>query len=166
MIEDKKFLSNSLKSQIDTYTQQTLFRLYPYDVDPEHPSPFFVADKLHLIDEHETEWIDVLDAFWTKHFQREVDIDKIDTFRLHTSYPNGQVHTLPQKTAKGFCYNFIMCLNDPLDKTSATVILDEGKVQHVCYPEQWKAILFKNNAHFHYYPKVGHRTMMMATIYE
>ena len=167
MIEDKKFLSDSLKSQITTYTEQTLFRLYPYDVDPEHPSPFLVADKLHLIDEHETEWIDVLDAFWQKHFGKEVDIDKIETFRINNTFPNGEVKCLPHRDHSGEYYNFLMCLNEPLDNTSATVVIgDDGKIKHVCYPEQWKALLFKNRTHFHYYPKVGHRTMMVATIYE
>ena len=167
IIEDKNFLSDGLKEQISTYTDQTLFRLLPWNVDPVHLSPFFVADKMHLIDEHETEWIDVLDAFWQKHFGKEVDIDKIETFRINNTFPNGEVKCLPHRDHSGEYYNFLMCLNDPLDKTSATVgIGDKGKVQHVCYPEQWKALLFKNNPHFHYYPKVGHRTMMVATIYE
>ena len=167
IIEDKNFLSDGLKEQISTYTDQTLFRLLPWNVDPVHLSPFFVADKMHLIDEHETEWIDVLDAFWQKHFQREVDLDKIETFRINNTFPNGEVKCLPQRDHSGEYYNFLLCLNEPLDKTSATVVVgDDGKIQHVCYPEQWKALLFKNRTHFHYYPKVGHRTMMVATIYE
>ena len=167
IIEDKNFISQGLKDQIQMYLDQTYYRLLPWNVDPAHASPFFVADKMALIDEHETEWIDILDAFWNKHFNQDVDPDKIETLRINNTFPNGQVKCLPHRDHSGDYYNFLLCLNEPLDDTSATVVIGEkGNIQRVCYPEQWKALVFKNRTHFHYYPKVGHRTMMVATIYE
>ena len=57
----------------------------------------------------------------------------------------------------------IIYLNDCLDKESKTIILDKDKIAKSIIPEKYKGIVFGNNYHYHYYPKVGFRVVLVCT---
>jgi hypothetical protein len=58
---------------------------------------------------------------------------------------------------------FLMYLNNPIDKEATTVILKDKKIYKNTCPEQYKAVIFDNLEHYFYYPKEGSRIVLVIT---
>ena len=56
----------------------------------------------------------------------------------------------------------IVYLNDVYDKNSKTVIID-GDSEIKITPKLFKAVMFDNKPHYHYFPKQGHRVVGVFT---
>ena len=67
-------------------------------------------------------------------------------------------HEFPHK-------QLLIYLNDPLDKKTKTVILDDDEktILKEVYPEKYKGICFENKPHYHHYPKIGERIVAVYT---
>tara|TARA_E500000305_G_scaffold98113_1_gene89505 strand:+ start:349 stop:897 length:549 start_codon:yes stop_codon:yes gene_type:complete len=61
--------------------------------------------------------------------------------------------------------NLLIYLNDPEDKESATVLVDEG-VEHRISPEKFKGICFESTPHYATFPKYGSRVVAAISFLE
>lgn len=95
----------------------------------------------------------------------DVQTKNILRIAINLTYNNGmekckihEDHDYPHK-------QLLLCLNDPLDKNSKTIILDDDKetILKEVIPKKYTGIIFDNKPHYHFYPKQGHRIMFVAT---
>tara|TARA_R100001244_G_scaffold118916_1_gene88618 strand:+ start:1738 stop:2280 length:543 start_codon:yes stop_codon:yes gene_type:complete len=101
-----------------------------------------------------------------KSFLKSVGIYDIKILRLaiNFTYNNGrdkcEVHTdHPYKHNQ-----LIIYLNEPLDKESKTVVLDnDHKIIKEIYPEKYKGVFVEGLPHYLHYPKKGTRIILVAT---
>ena len=66
-------------------------------------------------------------------------------------------HNYPHK-------QLIIYLNDQIDKTSNTILLDENKkILHKITPKQYKGVCFDSCPHYFYFPKKDIRVALVYT---
>jgi len=108
------------------------------------------------------EVLDILNSFFKK---IKIKPKKYLRIAINYSYNNGYkksgVHLdHPEIEHK----QVIIYLNDCLDKSAGTVILDKNKkVIKKVFIKKYKAILFGNDLHYQYFPKKGHRLILVCT---
>jgi hypothetical protein len=105
---------------------------------------------------------DILKTFCEKN---NIKFEKVLRISVNFTFNNGiekcpihKDHNFPHK-------QLLLYINDPLDKNSKTIILDDDEktVLKEIIPEKYKAVCFDNKPHFHYFPKVGERIVVVFT---
>jgi len=166
-IKDDNFLSDLSKR----YIHQSFLNVgFPYYyggeliIDSEEHIPFLA----HVIKKRDDDLINsdcyqdcvnMIVEFTEKH---KIKYKEILRMAVNFTYPNGfekcpihQDHPFPHK-------QLLIYLNDPQDKNARTVILGNNKKYEI-QPQQYRAICFENKPHFHYFPKVGERIVLVTT---
>jgi hypothetical protein len=173
-IEDKNFLE---KEQISFLENEILTDRFPWY---HHPG-CVVGDNLsnlqHIVKirpeikkEEDPEYNSIFgekfyNIFLTFCKKNNVSFKKIFRIALNYTYNPGQsIGSIHQD------HNFnhkqlIVYLNDPLDKKSKTVILDDNEkiILKKITPEKYKGICFENKPHYLIYPKIGYRIIIVYT---
>ena len=116
-------------------------------------------DKQHI---YHSYFVDILFDFCLKH---DVKFDEILRISINVTYYNGVSDKSPIHLDHEFEHNqLLVYLNDPLDKKSKTVILDDNNnVYREIYPEKYKGIMFPKMPHYVVYPKLGERYILVFT---
>jgi hypothetical protein len=170
--QHKNFLSKNDKKFIENIILDKMFPFYHYPHSCINDNKSFL---IHIIlrrpedrkqgENYNSDFapaiLNILNSFFKKAKIKPKELLRI---AVNYTYPNGQekcdLHTdhndIPYKQV-------IIYLNDCLDKESKTVILDKNKVVKSISPEKYKGIAFGNNPHYHYYPKVGFRIVLICT---
>ena len=107
-------------------------------------------------------FVDILSDFCSKH---DIKFDEILRIAINISYYNGVTDKSPVHTDHEFDHNqLLVYLNDPLDKESKTVLLDNNNdVYKEFYPEKYKGVMFSKMPHYVIYPRVGERYILVFT---
>ncbi len=173
-IEDKNFLE---KDQINFLENEILTDCFPW----YHHSDCVVGDNLsnlqHIVKirpevkkENDPEYNSVYgekfyNMFLTFCKKNNISFKKIFRIALNYTYNNGAEfcsthldHHFPHK-------QLLIYLNDPLDKKTKTVILDDDEktILKEVMPEKYKGICFENKPHYMFYPKIGYRIVIIYT---
>jgi hypothetical protein len=105
---------------------------------------------------------DILITFCTKN---KINFKEILRIAVNITYNNG-VEKCPVHKDHDYPHNqLLLYLNEPLDKLSRTVILDDNEqtILKEITPERFKGVCFENKPHYHHYPKIGERIVAVYT---
>jgi hypothetical protein len=176
-IEDKCLLDEKEKEYIDELITNNCFPYFYQStaVNDDH-YPFLChtlkfADKATHHSSETGKFIGLLDKFCKKH---EIDYDTVYRVAINLTFNNGQDQCFPHIDHAGYHKQLLIYLNDPADKESHTVILDEntplgipddGKQKQLkrVVPEKYKGVCFENLPHYQVYPKFGERIVSVFT---
>lgn len=166
--EDSNFLNSNQKKFIENVIQGEHFPFYLNKgsvIGDGNASLFHIVKKRP---EDGGEWnnnvkeyfIDILNTFCTKNNIKYKQIIRCAvnlTFKnKDKKCPTHKDHTFNHK-------QLILYLNNPLDKKSTTILLKNNKIYKEIKPEKFKGICFDNIEHYHYFPKKGHRLVLVYT---
>jgi hypothetical protein len=173
-IEDKNFLK---KEQINFLENEILTDRFPW----YHHSDCVIGDNfsnLQHVVKIRPEWKKEGDPeynsiFGEKFFNifltfcKKNNVSFKEIFRIALNYtynpgqPIGKIHQDHNFNHK----QLIVYLNDPLDKKSETIILDDNEkiILKKIIPEKYKGICFENKPHYLIYPKIGYRIVIVYT---
>jgi len=105
---------------------------------------------------------DILISFCKKN---KIMFNEILRIAVNITYNNG-AETCPIHNDHDYPHKqLLLYLNNPLDKQSKTVVLDDDKktILKEIIPERFKGICFDNKPHYHHYPKMGERIVAVYT---
>lgn len=171
-IKNKNFLTKQNKSFIENVilSENFPFHLNKYSVNKNFNDNVFTHVILHRPEDRNNNdfnspyYKECLDIF--KNFIHSINITNGKLLRMcvNLTFNNGYNqchshidHNFDHKVA-------LIYLNDPLDKESKTVILDDNeKIINESYPEKYTGICFGNNKHYQLYPKQGIRVVLVVT---
>lgn len=166
-IKDDDFLSDLSKKYIKQSFLNIGFPYYFGDeiiVNSKDKYPFLAhvikrRDDFVINSDCYQDCVNMVAEFTAKH---KIKYKEILRMCVNFTYNNGfeqtpvhQDHNFPHK-------QLIIYLNDPIDKTAKTVILDK-KERYEIEPAQFRGICFENKPHFHYFPTKGERIVLVAT---
>ena len=174
-IEDKDFLDDEDKKYLDNLITSIDFPYYYQSIAvgtnhyPFLCHTFMCAHKTCSLkqltdkDKHHSsqteKFLKILDKFCKKH---EIDYDTVYRIAINLTFNNGYkqsgIHTDHVWEHK----QLIIYLNEPKDKESQTIIVDNNKEIKVV-PEKYKAICFGRVPHYHYTPRFGERIVAVFT---
>ena len=81
---------------------------------------------------------------------------------VNFTYHNGKRLESPVHVDHEFEHEqLIVYLNQPMDRQSFTVVLDENESKIA--PRKYRGVSFGKIEHYHYYPKVGDRYVLIFT---
>jgi len=173
-IEDKSFLTdeqkNFIENQILGFTNLAYF-FQPSGANNDNcpslshfaiRSPSERADKNEYYNsQHAIDLEKIVIHFCEKN---KIKLNKILRIAINLTYNNGcescsihKDHMFPHR-------QLLIYLND-CDKNSKTIIYNESKekVLKDISPEKYKGVCFEGLPHKHFYPKVGHRIVLICT---
>jgi hypothetical protein len=164
-IEDKFLFDEKEKEYIDELIINNYFPYYYQStaVDDDHYP--FLCHTLKFTDKDanhssQTEkFIEILDKFCKKH---EIYYDTVYRVAINLTFNNGYKHSKIHCDHKFEHKQLIIYLNEPKDKESQTIIVDNNKEIKVV-PEKYKAICFGRVPHYHYTPRFGERVVAVFT---
>jgi hypothetical protein len=173
-IEDKNFLE---KDQINFLENEILTNNFPWYHNSECVEGDNLSNLQHIVKirpevkkENTPEYNSVYGEKFFNIFLRfckknNISFKKIFRIALNYTYNNGAEfcpihldHHFPHK-------QLLIYLNDPLDKKTKTVILDDDEktILKEVMPEKYKGICFENKFHYMIYPKIGYRIIIVYT---
>jgi len=172
IITDNKFLSDKSKNFIENFI---LTNKCPFYVQHEAVGGDNTKNLTHTVlprEEYREKnyephiyydyFVDILSDFCSKH---DIKFYEILRIAINISYYNGVTDKSPVHTDHEFDHNqLLVYLNDPLDKESKTVLLDNNNdVYKEFYPEKYKGVMFSKMPHYVIYPRVGERYILVFT---
>jgi len=168
MIIDDKFLSNKSKEFIENYILTRHFPLYMQGesvVDDETPFLNHVVlarpemkDFIEKHEHHDT-FVKMLDEFCDKN---NISYSEVLRICVNFTFFNGVREISPVHVDHEFEHSqLIVYLNQPMDRQSFTVILNENKTKIA--PKKYRGVSFGKIDHYHHYPKVGGRYVLIFT---
>ena len=103
----------------------------------------------------------ILNTFCQKH---KIRCKKILRCSVNLTFNVGVEKSLVHRDHKDSHKQLLIYCNNPMDKESCTVILDKKRnpIEKI-KPIQYSAVSFGENHHYHYYPKKGHRVVLVYT---
>mgnify|MGYP003628840847 FL=1 len=168
MIIDDNFLSSDSKEFIESYILTRHFPLYMQGesvVDDETPFLNHVVlarpEMKDFTDKHEYHdtFVKILDEFCNNN---DISYNEVLRICVNFTFYNGIRDESPTHVDHDFEHNqLIVYLNEPLDSKSSTVILDENKTKIA--PKKYRGLSFGKIEHYHYYPKIGGRYVLVFT---
>tara|TARA_R100000664_G_C2754298_1_gene141894 strand:+ start:1526 stop:2053 length:528 start_codon:yes stop_codon:yes gene_type:complete len=170
-IEDKNFLNKNQKKFIEEITTKSDFPYYVISNSTENDSSEYLSHIIkNRIEDFPNEkcnsnyYPQITDILFSFLIKNKIKIKQLCRAAVNLTYNNGKEKCNPHHDHKYEHKQFILYLNDPIDKNSKTVILDKSnKVFKEVTPEQYKGICFDSHLHYHYYPKKGRRIILIAT---
>ena len=169
MITDNNFLTSDSKRFIEDYILTRHFPLYMQSESVKGDETPFLNHVIlarpelkDFTDKHEYHdlFVKVLDDFCNKN---NITYNEVLRICVNFTFYNGVRDKSPVHCDHEFEHSqLIIYLNDPLDKKSSTIILDEKEIE--VFPKKYKGIFFGKMQHYHYYPKVGGRYVMIFTV--
>ena len=173
IIEDKNFLSARSKKFIESTILSNNFPLYHsnYAVDANDA----IENLTHVILRRQEDrsvnepmhplyhsFVKILDEFCNKH---KISYREVLRICINFSYPSGSKKSAVHVDHEYKHDQLLIYLNDPKDKTSSTVLLDDKykKVREV-FPEKYKGIFFPKMPHYVNLPKKGGRFIAVFTL--
>ena len=171
-VEDDSFLTEENKSFINNVVLNNNF---PYYIEPHgvgKDNKYFLC---HVVLKRKEErqksetfnsnfymdFLYIIDSFFKKHKIKVKELLRIAVnYSFNNTHEKSMIHT-----DHDFKHNqLLICLNDPEDKNSNTVILNnKNKIFKSIAPKQYKGICFSGVPHYVYYPKFGNRIMLVCT---
>ena len=105
---------------------------------------------------------DILITFCTKN---KINFKEILRIAVNITFNNGAEKCPVHKDHEYPHNQLLLYLNEPLDKQSKTVILDDNEqtILKEITPERFKGVCFENKPHYHHYPKMGERIVAVYT---
>jgi hypothetical protein len=171
-IKDDSFLTEENKNFIDNIVLGDNFPYYICNHSIEGDNKYFLY---HVIlrrkeDRKENEmfnssfypeFLSIIDSFFKKH---KIKVKEVLRMTVNYSFNNTY-----RKVASHVDHDFehkqlLICLNDPADKNSKTVILNnKNKIFKSISPKQYQGICFDGAPHYNFLPKFGNRIMLVST---
>ena len=103
----------------------------------------------------------MLETFCQKH---NIPINEIFRIAVNLTYNTGNVDSLTHVDHRFDHKQLIIYLNDPTDKGSNTVIVDDNnKTVKEVSPKKYKGFCFDSSPHYLKYPKAGERIIAIFT---
>jgi len=104
----------------------------------------------------------LLDSFCSNN---DIQYNEVLRCAINYTYNNGAEHSPIHVDKEDEHKQLLIYLNDPQDKESHTVILDDDKRTELkrIVPEKFKGVCFDAKPHYAIYPKVGHRILVVFT---
>jgi hypothetical protein len=111
--------------------------------------------------EYSKDFEDILKQFCSNN---NIKCNEIFRMSVNLTYNNGLTNCEIHKDHNFSHKQLLIYLNDPLDKESKTVLLDNNnnKIKEIV-PKKFKGVCFENTPHFHYFPKIGERIVVVYT---
>ena len=172
MIIDDNFLSDKSIHFIENWilTEKCPFYVQPHAVEGDNVKNLVhvvlsrpeLREKDYKPHIYHSYFIDILSDFCSKH---NIKFNEILRICINILYYNGVRDESPVHTDHDFDHKqLLIYLNDPLDKESKTVLLDDNNnvYREVC-PEKYKGVMFSKMPHYAIYPKVGERYLLVFT---
>ena len=173
IIEDSNFLTSNQKDFIHNIVCGNNFPFYLQNESVRGDSKSLLTHNIILRPEdrgeeylnstfHTNDFIDILKTFCIKHF---IPFNEILRLSVNLTFNNGNDKCPLHIDHPGKKHNqLIIYCNDVLDKNSKTVICDkDNKEVKEVIPEIYKGICFTEKPHYHYFPKQGHRIVLVYT---
>jgi len=171
-IEDDSFLTEENKNFINNVVLNNNFPYYMYNHSVNEDNKYFLShvilkrkeqrDKDEVFNSYfHPGFLSIVDSFTNKH-----KIKVKELLRMAVNYTfNNTYEKIDAHKDHTFKYNqLLVCLNDPADKNSKTVILNnKNKIFKSISPKQYKGVCFGSASHYNYIPKFGNRIMFVCT---
>ena len=171
LFEDSNFLSEDSK---DFINDQILTNEFPFYMNDHAVPGDNVKNMMHVVlprieDRDKTyrenkflnEFVKILNEFCNKNKLRYNEILRI---AVNLTYYNGVKDMSPTHCDHEFEHNqLLIYLNDPLDKDSCTVIINEQGSEIKIKPEKYKGVCFSRMPHYASFPKIGERYVLVFT---
>jgi len=166
--EDKNFLKNHQISFLKNIIMGNSFPFYINFRSTKRDSNFFLSHQVKMRPENGGNW----NSYWNDDFK-----DILNTYcQKNNIYYNEILRCSVNLTVKSKdkkCpihkdHNYphkqlLIYVNQPEDNKSYTILLKNKKIFKKIKPEQFKGVCFDNIEHYHYYPKKGHRLVLVYT---
>ena len=184
-IEDSDFLTNEHKQVIEAVRTVDFPYFYQPSFETAYYKPFEHVLLGHSLIFRPDERIDnkVYNSSYAAIFEdmlitfcNKNKVEYNETLRgaINLTFNNGQDKCFPHVDHAGYHKQLLIYLNDPADKESHTVILDEDtplgipddgnqKQLKRVVPEKYKGVCFENLPHYQVYPKFGERIVSVFT---
>jgi hypothetical protein len=175
-VEDNNFLKNEHISFIESILYSKVFPTMPFYYQSNSTEndklsflcnvikdrPEYTQPNQKINSPYYGTFRDILITFCTKN---KINFREILRIAVNITY-NNAAQTCPIHNDHDYPHKqLLLYLNDPLDKESKTVVLDDDKktILKEITPERFKAVCFDNKPHYHYYPKMGERIVAVYT---
>ena len=171
-IKDNSFLTEENKNFINNVVLNNDFPYYMYDHSVGEDNKYFLCHVLLKRKEHRKEnetfnshfhpgFLSIIDSFVKKH---KIKIKELLRMAVNYSF-NNTYEKVDSHTDHDFEHKqLLICLNNPADKSSKTVILNnKNKIFKSISPKQYQGICFDSASHYNYLPKFGNRIMFVCT---
>ena len=184
-IEDSDFLTDEHKQAIEAVRTDDFPYFYQPSFETAYYEPFthVLLSHILILRQEERKNNQVYNSVFSKIFEdmliafcNKNQVEHNETLRgaINLTFNNGQDQCFPHIDHAGYHKQLLIYLNDPADKESHTVILDEntplgipddGKQKQLkrIVPEKYKGVCFENLPHYHIYPKFGERIVSVFT---
>ena len=108
-----------------------------------------------------SEFLSIIDSFVKKH---KIKVKEVLRMSVNYSF-NNTYKKVASHTDHDFKHKqLLICLNDPADKNSKTVILNnKNKIFKSISPKQYQGICFDGVPHYNFLPRFGNRIMFVST---
>ena len=169
-VEDKNFLNLEQKEFIE---KNVLSSFFPFYFQKKTISNSILTHIIKVAPEIRKEGEVFNSSFGNifedmlKTFCKKNNIEFKESLRIAVNFTyNNGVDFCPTHLDHEFPHKqLLIYLNDPLDKKTKTVILDDDEktILKEVYPEKYKGVCFENKPHYHYYPKIGERIVAVYT---
>ena len=167
IIKDNDFLKEEHKHFISEFILKADF---PYFIQPHSTFDDNYTMMEHIcLRRYDKDWNtgnveiykDILNTFCKKHDIKYKEILRCSVnLTFNVGIKKSLVHTDHKEPHK----QLLIYCNNVKDKRSYTVILDKNrKPIDKIKPIQYSAVSFGDNHHYHYYPKIGHRVVLVYT---
>lgn len=167
IIKDNNFLTKKHKHFITEFLLKSDF---PYFLQPHSTFDDDYVMMEHIaLRRYDNDWNtgnveiykDILNTFCKKH---KIKYEKILRCSVNLTFNIGikkaKIHVDHKEPHK----QLLVYLNKMKDKKSYTVVCDDRKnIIEKIEPVQFRGLGFGDNYHYHYYPKVGHRVVLVYT---
>ena len=171
-IKDSSFLTEKNKNFINNIVLGDNFPYYICNHSVKGDNKYFLC---HILlkrkenrKENETfnsnfypEFLSIIDSFFKKH---KIKVKEILRMNVNYSF-NNTYKRVASHVDHDFKHKLLLiCLNNPSDKNSKTVILNnKNKIFKSVSPKQYQGICFDSVSHYYYLPKFGNRIMFVCT---
>ena len=184
-IEDSDFLTDEHKQAIEAVRTDDFPYFYQPSFETAYYEPFTHVLLCHILilRQEERKNNQVYNSVFSKIFEdmlvtfcNKNQVEHNETLRgaINLTFNNGQGQCFPHVDHVGYHKQLLIYLNDPADKESHTVILDEDtplgipddgnqKQLKRVVPEKYKGVCFENLPHYQVYPKFGERIVSVFT---
>ena len=184
-IEDSDFLTDEHKQAIEAVRTDDFPYFYQPSFETAYYEPFTHVLLCHILilRQEERKNNQVYNSVFSKIFEdmlvtfcNKNQVEHNETLRgaINLTFNNGQGQCFPHVDHVGYHKQLLIYLNDPADKESHTVILDEDtplgipddgnqKQLKRVVPEKYKGVCFENLPHYQHYPKFGDRIVCVFT---
>ena len=103
---------------------------------------------------------ELLETFCKKH---NIQINEIFRIAVNLTYNTGSIDSITHIDHRFDHKQLIIYLNEPNDKSSNTVIVNNNKIIKEVSPKKYKGFCFDSSPHYLKYPKSGERIIAIFT---